>query len=132
VAAFNVTGWEQTSLQGTGPYLSRATVTKTFRGDLEGTSEADLLMCQADPKKLGEGEGYVASEQFTGRLGGREGSFVIQHWGISGAGGAQQNGGHVVPGSGTGNLAGLSGRVAITVDAEGAHRITLEYEFLER
>ena len=129
-ASFKITGWEQTSLEGTGPYLSRATVAKIYRGDLEGESDAELLMCQSDPRNPGAGAGYVASEQFTGSLGGRSGSFVIQHWGVTGRGGAEESGGHVVPGSGTGELKGLSGTVEISVDSGGGHRLTLEYEFL--
>jgi hypothetical protein len=84
-------------------------------------------MCQADPSDLSAGAGYVASEMVVGRLAERVGTFVLQHWGVSDRDG-QQTGGHVVPGSGTGELAGLSGRVQIAVDADGAHTLMLEYE----
>ncbi len=54
-------------------------------------------------------EGYLANERLTGTLDGRAGSFVIQH-------GATRHGddttsifGIVVPGSATGDLAGLRG-----------------------
>jgi hypothetical protein len=128
VAAFDVTGWEQAPYEeGTaGPVLSRVIVRKKFRGDLTGESTAKLLMCQADPSDLGAGAGYVASERVVGRLGGREGTFVLQHWGVSG-GDSPRTAGHVVPGSGTGDLAGLTGDVEFSVDAEGAHSLTLNY-----
>ena len=84
-------------------------------------------MCQADTSDLGAGAGYVASERVTGRLGDREGTFVMQHCGVSLAGN-QSTGGHVVPGSGTGGLEDLTGDVVIAVDADGAHTLTLDYE----
>ncbi|MEE9207341.1 MAG: DUF3224 domain-containing protein [Gemmatimonadota bacterium] len=128
-SSFDVTGWEQASYDDgvAGPALSRATVRKAFTGDLSGDSTAELLMCQADTSDLGAGAGYVASERVTGRLGDREGTFVIQHWGVS-VGGNQSAGGHVVPGSGTGDLAGLTGDIVISVDPAGAHTLTLDYE----
>ena len=130
VSTFEVTGWEQSPYGDAteGSALSRATVRKSFRGPLSGESTAELLMCQADPSDLGAGAGYVASELVLGRLGDREGTFVMQHWGISGGGDLPRTAGHVVPGSGTGDLEGLSGRVEISVDPEGGHTLTLEYE----
>ena len=129
VSPFEVTGWDQTPYDDgvLGAALGRATVRKTFTGDLAGESTAELLMCQADTTDLSAGAGYVASERVTGRLGDREGTFVMQHWGVS-AGGDQSTGGHVVPGSGTGDLAGLTGDIVISVDADRAHTLTLDYE----
>jgi len=130
ISSFDVTGWDQTPYEEEvkGPRLSRATVRKTFRGDLAGESTAELLMCQADPSDLSSGAGYVASERVVARLGGRAGTFVLQHWGLSGGGGPQRTSGHIVPGSGTGELAGLSGEVEISVDADGGHALTIDYD----
>jgi hypothetical protein len=129
VAVFKVTSWEQVPYdeQAAGPRLAGATVHKAFEGELSGTSTAQLLMCQADPANLAAGAGYVASERFVGRLGGRTGSFVMQHWGISGGGSAPRTAGHVVPGSGTGELAGLAGTVEIAVASDGVHTLTLDF-----
>jgi len=129
-ATFDVTGWDQTAYgEATGSQqLSRATVRKAFRGDLAGESTAELLMCQADASDLGAGAGYVASELVTGALGGRAGTFVMQHWGVSGGGAPPTTAGHVVPGSGTDELAGLAGEVAIAVDEDGGHTITIDYQ----
>jgi hypothetical protein len=85
-------------------------------------------MCQADPSDLGSGAGYVASELVVGRLGSRAGTFVFQHWGLSGGGTSPRTSGHVVPGSGTGELAGLTGQVEISVEAGGGHTLTLDYD----
>lgn len=60
----------------TGPKLARAKVKKIFRGDLEGESSAELLLCQADDGSAG----YIGLERVVGRLAGRTGSFVVQHY----------------------------------------------------
>jgi hypothetical protein len=130
VAHFDVTSWNEAPYDGEdgGVRLSRADVTKTFRGDLEGESTALLLMCQADPKDLDAGGGFVASEKVIGQLDGRDGSFVMQHGGIAGASQERRTFGHVVPGTGTDDLAGLSGTVELSIDADGRHTLTLDYE----
>lgn len=130
VAHFDVTGWNEAPYDGVdgGVRLSRAEVTKTFRGDLEGESSALLLMCQADPEDLEAGGGFVASEKVIGQLDGREGSFVIQHGGLAGGEQERRTFGNVVPGTGTGELAGLTGTVELSIDAEGRHTLTLDYE----
>lgn len=128
-SSFDVTGWDQSppSDEAARPSLSTAVVLKSFSGDLEAESRADLSMCTADPTDIAAGAGYIASEVVTGQLHGRAGTFVMHHWGVSSAAG-QHTGGHIVPGSGTGELAGLTGSIEIAVDAEGAHSITLDYE----
>jgi hypothetical protein len=111
-AAFEITGWEQAPYDepADGPPLTRATVRKTYTGALQGESVAALLTC-------GE-QAYMGNERVTGTLDGRAGTFVLQH-------GAWEGGqwGFVVPGSGTGDLAGLRG------DARLDHGlIALDYE----
>lgn len=130
VAQFDVTGWDQTPYgeEGDGPSLGEAIVLKSYRGELEGKGRARLLMCRADPANNSENAGYVASEQVTGRLVGREGTFVLQHWGVAAAGESPRTAGHVVPGSGTGELAGLTGTMEISVAADGTHTLALDFE----
>lgn len=129
-ASFDVTGWEPMPYDEgvAGPQLLRVKVRKTFRGDLVGESTAELLMCVNDPKDLAAGAGYVVSERVVGRLAGRQGSFVLQHWGVSGAGKPPSANGHVVPGSGTGQLAGLVG--SLEIDPEQKHTLVLLYDFV--
>ena len=111
-ATFAITGWDQSAYDepAEGPPLTRATVRKRYTGPLEGESVAELLTC---------GElAYAANERVTATLDGRAGTFVLQH-------GAWEGGqwGFVVPGSGTGALAGLRG------EARLAHeRIALDVE----
>lgn len=128
VASFDVTGWDQGEPESDGgPTLSHATVRKNFDGELVAESEAKLLMCQADVADITAGAGYIAREVVRGALGGREGTFVMQHWGLSAAGN-EQTGGQIVPGSATGDLAGLTGSVEISVGGDGSHRLTIDYE----
>ncbi len=124
-ASFDVTGWDGAAYDepADGPHLSRAAIRKAFTGDLEGESTGEGLFCgMNDPAA---GAGYLVSERFTGRLGERCGTFVLQHVGIAGPGAAPRAFGHVVPGSGTGELAGLHGEVTFGEK----HTITLAYDF---
>ena len=129
---FEVTGWEPAPYDqpAEGPELTRIVIRKAFRGDLEGESTGEGLFCgMNDP---GAGAGYIVSERVTGRLKGRSGTFVLQHGGLMGPGSAPRTFGHVVPGSGTGELAGLVGEVAINRTEEGVHILTLDYDFAGR
>ena len=129
VSSFDVTSWDETSTSepAEGPRLARVTIRKVFRGDLDGESVAELLMCQTDP--IEDGAGFVASEVVTGRLDGREGTFVMQHGGLMGGGEPPRTFGNIVPGSGTGALAGLLGTVEIAQSETGEHTITLDVRF---
>lgn len=129
VSRFEVTSWDATPYgeQGEGPLLSEAQVVKRYRGDLDAEGRARVLMCRASAEGPLANAGYIASEQVSGSLRGREGTFVLQHWGIAEGGAPPHTAGHVVPGSGTGDLAGLSGTMEITVDADGTHTLALEY-----
>lgn len=128
--SFDVTSWDQTPFDESaeGPHTARAEVRKRFHGPLEGESTGEALLCQADAEDPSAGAGYVVSEQVTGSLDGRSGSFVIQHAGIMGPDQPPTTFGNVVPGSGTGELAGLRGTVEIARTPEGEHTMTLEYE----
>lgn len=130
VSEFEVTGWEETPYgeEGDGPSLGEALVLKRYRGELEGVGRARLLMCRADLASNSENAGYVASERVEGHLAGRRGSFVLQHWGVVAAGMPPRTAGHVVPGSGTGELAGLTGTMEIAATQDGTHTLALDYE----
>ena len=129
VSSFEITGWDAVpdADEGEGPFLSEARVSKRYQGDLDGEGRVRLLMCRASADGPLENAGYIASEQVSGTLGGREGTFVLHHWGIVEPGAPPRTDGHVVPGSGTAELAGLSGTMEIHVDADGKHALTLDY-----
>lgn len=103
--------------------LSRLTIDKRFHGDLEGISKGEMLALQTEVKGSA---GYVALERVTGKLKGRSGSFVLQHSATM-TRGEPETQISVVPDSATGELRGLSGRMSISVGADGAH--TYEFEF---
>ena len=103
--------------------IARLTIDKTFRGELEGTSVGLMLSAGAPAKGSA---GYVAMEHVTGTLNGLAGSFALQHSGTM-DGGAQQLTVSVVPGSGTEQLAGLSGTMRIIIAPDRTHSYELEY-----
>jgi hypothetical protein len=115
---FEVTGWEPEPLDlgGIGPVaFSRVTLRKTFSGPMTGTSVVAMTAASVGETPAG----YVAVEHVTGTLDGRSGSFVLQHSGVvDGAG--QRATGVVLPGTGTGELAGLRGTVELVHDVDGA------------
>src|SRR5262245_37034925 len=97
--------------------LSRMSIDKQFHGDLEGTSKGEMLATgRPDPKGSG---GYVALERVTGRLHGRSGSFILQHSATM-TRGTPELSIAVVPDSGTGELAGLAGKMKIIIE-NGKH-----------
>jgi hypothetical protein len=123
-ASFEITAWdEQPYDERDGVKLSRTRVVKAFRGEIEGDSTAELLMVLAGE----DSAAYVGIERVSGRVNGREGSFVYTHTATA-AGGTQAADWPVVAGSGTGELAGISGRIRIDNLPDGGHVLTLDYE----
>lgn len=103
--------------------LGRMSINKTFEGELNASSKGEMLSAMTTEKGSA---GYVAIEQVEGTLSGKEGSFILQHYGIMSKG-EQRLTLEVVPGSGTGELQGLSGSMAIIIE-DGDHRYEFEYE----
>src|ERR1041384_3942439 len=106
--------------------FSRMTSDKQFHGDLEATSKGEML-ATGDPKSSAV---YVALERVTGTLKGRSGSFVLHHTGIMNRGVPQLSIG-VVPDSGTGQLAGIAGKMMINIAKDGKHSYDFEYTLPE-
>jgi hypothetical protein len=107
--------------------ISRMSLDKQLHGGLEGTSKGEMLSFGTGAK--GSSGGYVALEKFTGTLDGRTGSFVLQHSATM-TRGVPQLTISVVPDSGTGQLAGLTGKLNITI-ADGKHSYDFEYTLPE-
>jgi Protein of unknown function (DUF3224) len=105
-----------------GAQLGRMLLHKRFSGDLEGAGEGQMLTAVSSTPGSA---GYVAIERVTGTLHGLAGSFVFQHSGTMDRG-AQQLSITVVPGSGTGALAGLGGRFSLHID-NGLHSYEFDY-----
>ena len=102
--------------------LGRMSIDKQLHGDLEGTSKGEMLT--AGTPTSGSAA-YVAVERVTGTLGGKSGSFALHHTGIMSHGKASLTI-SVLPDSGTGDLSGLAGTMAIDVK-DGAHFYVFDY-----
>lgn len=103
--------------------LGRMRFDKRFHGALEATGLGVMLFNRSPVEGSGA---YVAIERVSGTLAGRRGSFAFQH-NCHMDGGAQQQSITVIPGSGTGELAGLSGTLRIRIEEGGAHFYDFEY-----
>jgi len=106
--------------------VSRLSIDKRFHGDLEATSKGQMLAVGTDVEGSA---GYVAMEQATGTLHGHSGAFALQHSGTM-TRGTPQLAVTVVPDSGTAQLTGLSGTLAIEI-VDGQHTYNFEYTLPE-
>jgi hypothetical protein len=102
--------------------LMRMSIDKEIHGDLEATTKGEMI--SAGNPKIGEA-GYVAMEMVAGTLAGKSGGFALQHSATMHAGGFKMEV-IVAPGSGTGELTGITGTFTITI-ANGQHSYDLEY-----
>ena len=105
-----------------GAAVGKYLLDKIFHGDIEGTSKGEML---AVSTSVDGSAGYVAMEQVTATLGGRKGSFALQHSGTM-TRGAPQLSITVVPDSGTDQLVGLSGKMEIKI-TDGKHFYSFDY-----
>ena len=123
--------WDEKTWDGkpanevSGAKLTRASVTNSFHGDIEGEGTLEYLMTYRDDGSAS----YVGLERVVGRIGDRAGSFVLQHSGTF-AGGAAKTTWSVVPGSATGDLRGLRGEGGFVAHhGEPSASYTLDYDF---
>jgi uncharacterized protein DUF3224 len=106
--------------------LARLSIDKQFHGDLEATSKGTMLAAGTATEGSA---GYVASERVSGTLQGRSGTFVLQHNGVMNRGAGQLTI-TVVPDSGTDQLVGLAGTMAIDI-VDGKHLYDFTYTLAE-
>ena len=104
--------------------MGRMSIDKRFHGDLEGASKGEMLSAGPDAKGSGA---YVAIEKVEGKLAGRTGTFVLRHVGTMKRG-VPELSVVVVPDSGAGELAGLTGMMNIIID-QGRHSYEFDYSF---
>lgn len=101
--------------------LTRAGGTQEFSGGLQGTGSVEWLMCY----RAG-GADYVGMQLVDGKLDGRQGSFVLSAVGIyEGTRSTMRL--EIIAGSGTGELAGISGSGEIVAGPGPRGRYTLDY-----
>jgi hypothetical protein len=124
-ARFAITNWdEKPHSEGEDlPRLTRASVTKTFSGDIEGEGHVEYVMMYRNDGSAT----FVGLERIVGRMGDKSGSFVLQRLGVFEGGQAKESY-SVIPGSATGDLRGLRGDGSSAVGHGTEHPFTLVYE----
>lgn len=107
---------------GDGMNIGRFSNEKVFSGNLIATSKGTMLTATTATEGSA---GYVLIERIEGTLGGKKGSFVVQHSSTLDRNTPTQSI-VVVPDSGTGELKGLRGSIVIEI-AGGEHRYKFDY-----
>lgn len=107
-----------------GPALTRIHVEESFRGDISGAGAVEFLQAARTEGPAS----FVGIERVTGTVGGRHGTFLLQD-----AGTVQDNivrgDWFVIPGSGTGQLAGLRGTGGFRANLGEGAQVHLDYWF---
>ena|SRR5689334_5954319 len=122
---FELASWNEDTYEelGSGGKLTRASVTQQFSGDVTGAGAVEWLMCyQADGTAR-----FVGWQRVDGSVGGAEGSFVLATDGEF-DGGKAVGRWTVVPGSGSGDLAGLTGEGRFEAPHGPTATFTLDYD----
>jgi hypothetical protein len=125
-AKFRVKSWDKKPFSEIedAPKLTRASVTKSCEGDIEGEGTLEYLMVYGD-----DGTGsFIGVERVVGRVGGRSGSLVLKHTGTFDGAIAKATW-VVLPGSATGDLRGMRGEGGFASAHAEEYQMTLEYEF---
>ena len=125
-ATFDIKSWDEKAyneMEG-APKLTRASVTKSYQGDIEGEGKVEYLMMYSTAGSAS----FMGVERVTGSVGGRSGSYVLRHSGTFEDGVAKVTI-SVVPGSGTGDLRGLTGEGGFSVGHQPPYNMTLDYGF---
>jgi hypothetical protein len=109
----------------TGLPVGVSTMEKHFKGEVTGRSATLFTAAFDQAQGLGT---YVAMESFDGSLNGIAGMFNFAHSATTH--GSDRTAEHftIVPGSGTGGLAGIAGGGGISLDGDGLHSIWFDYD----
>ena len=107
-----------------GPVLTKIHVLESFSGDIEGDGVVEFLQAGG----ANGSASFVGIERVTGRLAAREGSFLLQDAGTV-DGSTVSGEWFVVPGSGTGQLAGLRGEGEFRANLGAGAQVYLDYWF---
>lgn len=114
---------EQPFVEGAdGSKLTHATIKNTYTGGIEGAATLAYLMSYP----AGADVTFVGLQHVDGAIDGKRGTFVLQHLGVF-ADGVAQGTVSVVPGSGTGALAGLAGDGTFVTEGQTHATMTLDY-----
>ena len=124
-ARFSIKSWDEKPYsEGKDlPKMTRASVDKTFTGDITGEGHVEYVMMYRSDGTAA----FVGLERITGRVAGRDGSFVLQRTGVFEDGQAKESY-SVVTGSGTGELRSLRGEGTSSVGHAADYPFALNYE----
>ena len=124
-ARFSIKSWDEKPYsEGKDlPKMTRASVDKTFIGDIDGEGHVEYVMMYRSDGTAA----FVGLERITGRIAGRSGSFVLQRTGVFEDGQAKESY-SVVTGSGTGELRSLRGVGTSSVGHAADYPFALNYE----
>jgi hypothetical protein len=124
-ARFSIKSWDEKPYsEGKDlPKMTRASVDKTFTGDIDGEGHVEYVMMYRSDGTAS----FVGLERITGRIAGRNGSFVLQRTGVFEDGQAKESY-SVVTGSGTGELRSLRGEGTSSVGHAADYPFALNYE----
>ena len=125
-ATFGIESWDEKTyneIEG-APKLTRVSATKSYKGDIEGEGKLEYLMMY----RTAGSASFMGLERVTGSVGGRSGSFVLQHSGTF-DGGVAKVILSVVPGSGTGELRGMRGEGGFSAGHQQPYAMRFDYSF---
>ncbi|MFF3062724.1 DUF3224 domain-containing protein [Streptomyces sp. NPDC057909] len=112
----------------TGTPVGVATMEKHFEGDVTGHSATLFTYALDQATNVG---GYVAMESFEGTLHGRTGTFNFVHSATTSGSDRSDESFVIIPSSGTGQLAGITGSGGLTNEIDGGHHIWFDYDLPE-
>lgn len=104
------------------PRLTHAGGTQRFSGDIDGDGSIEWLMCY-----LPDGSArFVGLQRIDGSIHGRRGTFVIEAVGVHSGEGSEARW-RIIEGSGTGDLAGITGQGGF--DARGGRTVSYHLDY---
>jgi len=107
------------------PKLTRASVTKSYTGDIEGEGQVEYLMMYRSDGSVT----FVGLERVVGRVAGKTGAFVLQRTGVFEGGQAKESY-SVIPASATGELRGLQGDGLSSLGHGTEYPFTLNFDLV--
>lgn len=121
---FKGKAWDEKPYEeiGSGAKLSKVSVKQEYTGDMAGSSTIEYIMAYATNGTCS----FVGYERFTGTLGGKSGSFVLQHVGKY-ENGAAKSSFTVVEGSSTDDLVALRGSGSYSANHKDDPIVTFNY-----
>lgn len=124
-STFRIEKWDEEPIEvyEGGRKTSRASVKKSYSGDVEGIGSLEYLMVYTQE----DSAYFVGMEKVEGCVREHSGSFVLQHVGTFEQGEAKATL-MILPGSGTGDLVGISGEGSFALRHARDYAFHMQYE----